>query len=339
MDSKSSSVRVTEYHTAGEPFRIITGGVPAIPGATILQKRRYAREHLDDFRKLVINEPRGHADMYGCFLTEAESDGAAFGTLFFHNEGYSTACGHGTIALATWAVDQGLVEMPDGGGELTIAIDVPSGRVHATAQIASGIVESVRFRNVASYVTHEAVPITTTLGTLPVDVAFSGAFYAMVDVSAADVAVEPRHLPRLIELGRAIKAQVMQAVDVRHHEYRDLDGIYGVIFYQSEPDVDGMLCQRNVTVFADGEVDRSPCGSGTSARVADLNRRDLLKTGQQLVHRSIINSQFLATPIGTTTVDGRPAVFTEVVGSAYLTGTHEFVLSPADPIGTGFVLR
>jgi proline racemase len=158
-------------------------------------------------------------------------------------------------------------------------------------------------------------------------------------VSELDIAVKPKDLPRLITLGRAVKTEVMRSVDVRHPDHADLDGIYGVIFYQNEPDVDGRLCQRNVTVFADGQVDRSPCGSGTSARIADLTRRGTMQIGDELVHRSIIGSQFRARPLATTTVAGRPAVLTEVIGSAYLTGVHHFVLSPHDPLGTGFVLR
>jgi proline racemase len=339
MNPTRLGVSVTDYHTAGEPFRIVTGGIGPIPGDTILAKRRYARDHLDHVRRLVINEPRGHADMYGCFLTEPTTEGAAFGTLFFHNDGYSTACGHGTIALATWAVEHGIVDAPTDSGEVTIPIDVPSGRVEAIAEIVGGRVAAVRFRNVASFMLHEAVPIATPIGSLPVDVAFSGAFYAMVDVSDLDISVDPIDLPRLITLGRAVKTEVMRSLEVRHPDHADLDGIYGVIFYQTEADVDGRLCQRNVTVFADGQVDRSPCGSGTSARIADLTQRGTMQIGDELVHRSIIGSQFRARPLAMTTVAGRPAVLTEVIGSAHLTGVHHFVLSPHDSLGTGFVLR
>ncbi|MGX7678576.1 proline racemase family protein [Jatrophihabitans sp. DSM 45814] len=339
MNPKQLQISVTEYHTAGEPFRIVTGGHAPIPGQTILDKRRFVQQRLDHVRQLVINEPRGHADMYGCFLTEPEAPGAPFGTLFFHNEGYSTACGHGTIALATWAIEHGIVDVDEADSEVTIAIDVPSGRVHAVAELDQGRVTQVRFRNVPAFVYAEAVPVATNLGDVSVDIGFGGAFYAMLDVTELPTAVEPGRLPEIIELGRSIKASVMSSLLVQHPEQPELRDIYGVIFYQQEPDSEGRLCQRNVTIFADGEVDRSPCGSGTSTRVAHLNLRGQLKSGEQLVHRSIIDTEFIATPIGAVTVAGRDAVLTEVVGSAHLTGIHHLILQPGDPLGTGFILR
>jgi proline racemase len=326
-------VSVTEYHTAGEPFRIVTGGVGPIPGATILDKRRYAREHLDPVRQLLINEPRGHADMYGCFVTDPVDDGAAFGTVFFHNEGYSTACGHGTIALATWAVDSGIVRAQ--GAETPIAIDVPSGRVHAIASTAGSRVPAVRFRNVPSFVHAEGIAVQTPLGATTADIAFGGAFYASVDAATLGLAVVPGEVGTFIELGRLIKRQLGERLTIRHPDQPELEGIYGVIFHERRPDADGRPCQRNVTVFADGEVDRSPCGSGTSARLALLHQRGELARGQELVHLSIIDTEFRGR-----VVDAVPAgVITEVEGGAHLSGFHQFVLEPDDPLGTGFLLR
>jgi proline racemase len=339
MMAQTFRVNVTEYHTAGEPFRIVTGGIGPIKGRTMLDKRRYAQDRLDAIRRLVINEPRGHADMYGCFLTDPESDGAAFGTLFFHNAGYSTACGQGTIALATWAVEHGIVEVPDGADEVPIAIDVPSGRVEAVANLVGGRVTSVRFRNVPAFVYATDIAIDTPAGTVAADIVYGGAFYGVVDVGQLGLAVTPENLTDLISLGRAIKAALMDRVEVVHPEEPELCGIYGVIFFQREPDADGRLCQRNVTVFADGEVDRSPCGSGTSARLALLNHRGELQPGQELLHRSIIDTAFTGRVIGPTRSAGREAVLTEVTGSAHLTGTHQFVVEPDDPLGTGFLLR
>jgi proline racemase len=332
-------VNVIEYHTAGEPFRIVTGGVGPIHGATILEKRRFAQDRLDHVRRLVVHEPRGHADMYGCFLTDPDDTGAAFGALFFHNEGYSTACGHGTIALATWAIEHGIVAPAADAGETRIAIDVPSGRVEALATTDGTRVSSVRFRNVAAFLYERDVPIVTPQGAATADIAFGGAFYGMVDAAALGVAVVPENLPRFIELGRAIKAQLMDRVDVRHPDVPELHGIYGVIFYEGQGEVDGRLCQRNVTVFADGEVDRSPCGSGTSSRLAVLFARGQLAGDVELLHRSIIGTEFVGRVIEPTRSAGRDAVLTEVVGSAHLTGIHHLVLEPDDPLGTGFLLR
>ena len=312
------SITTVDYHTGGEPFRIVTGGVPPLAGRTILEKRRYAQEHLDHVRRLLVFEPRGHADMYGCFVTEPEDGGADLGVVFFHNAGYSTACGHGTIALVTWAIEHGLVEGPE------VVVDVPSGRLQTVARVEDGRVASVRFRNVPAFVHARGLPAAGR----EVDVAFGGAFYASLEER-----VEPAELPRLIELGRAIKADLEAAHAIVHPDEPELRDVYGVIFWQEEGA--GPLTQRNVTVFADGEVDRSPCGSGTSARLALLHDEGRLATGEPLRHLSIVGSEFTGR-----VVEETPAgVVTEVEGSAHLTGRHEFVLEPDDELGEGFLLR
>jgi proline racemase len=328
-------VTTVDYHTAGEPFRIVTGGVGPIPGATILEKRRHAQEQLDDVRALLVNEPRGHADMYGCFVTEPVAEGSDLGVLFFHNAGFSTACGHGTIALATYAIDHGV--LPAREPEAELRIDVPSGTLPVAASVRDGHVEGVRFRNVPSFVHVEGIEVATTRGDLTVDVAFGGAFYVTVSADTAGLDVEPGSLPALIELGREIKHAVENRYEIVHPDEPELRDVYGVIFFVDEGGQP--LVQRNVAVFADGEVDRSPCGSGTSARLAILHRRERLGVGDLLLHRSIVGTEFEARIVEETTVAGRPAVVTEVAGSAHLTGRHEFVLEPDDPLRTGFLLR
>jgi proline racemase len=311
-------IQTVDYHTAGEPFRIVTGGVPPLEGRTILDKRRFALNRLDHIRRLLVFEPRGHADMYGCFVTEPDDRGADLGVVFFHNAGYSTACGHGTIALATWAIETGVVDGPE------VVLDVPSGRLRTVARIEEGRVASVRFRNVPAFVYGRGL----SAGGREVDVAFGGAFYASVEER-----VEPAELPRLIEAGRAIKAELEAKHVIVHPDEPELRDVYGVIFWQEE----GMkpLTQRNVTVFADGEVDRSPCGSGTSARLALLHDEGRLATGESLRHLSVVGSEFTGR-----VVEETPAgVVTEVEGSAHLTGRHEFVLEPDDELGEGFLLR
>jgi proline racemase/trans-L-3-hydroxyproline dehydratase len=256
--------------------------------------------------------------MYGCFVTEPEDEGADLGVVFFHNAGYSTACGHGTIALVTWAIESGRVEGPE------VAVDVPSGRLPTVARLENGRVLSVRFRNVPSFVWGRDLEAADRR----VDVAFGGAFYA-----SCPERVEPGELPRLIELGRAIKADLEAAHEIVHPDEPELRDVYGVVFWQEEGDEP--LAQRNVTVFADGEVDRSPCGSGTSARLALLHGEGRLATGEPLRHRSIVGSEFVGRVVEET--DG--GVITEVEGSAHLTGRHEFVLEPDDELGEGFLLR
>ena len=319
-------IEAVDYHTAGEPFRIVTGGVEALAGSTILDKRRDALERHDHVRRLLVHEPRGHADMYGCHVVEPNDAGADLGVVFFHNAGYSTACGHGTIALVTWALDSGVV--PRAEGDNRVVVDVPSGRLETWALVEDGRVRSVRFRNVPSFVWAEGVE----LGDHVVDVAFGGAFYASLEER-----VEPSELPRLIELGRRLKREIEEWQEVVHPLEPELRDVYGVIFWQEEGE--DPLTQRNVTVFADGEVDRSPCGSGTSARLALLDRAARLPRGQELRHLSIVDTVFRARVVGDTEVAGIPAVLTEVEGSAYRTGEHVFVLDPHDPLGDGFLLR
>ncbi len=319
-------VRAVDYHTAGEPFRIVTDGVDGLRGSTILDKRRDALERLDHVRRLLVHEPRGHADMYGCHVVEPNDDDADLGVVFFHNAGYSTACGHGTIALVTWALDSGRLARRE--GENHVVVDVPSGRLDAWAFVENDRVRSVRFRNVPAFVWAEGVEI----GQHTVDVAFGGAFYASLEER-----VEPGELPRLIELGRELKRELEAWQDVVHPLEPELRDVYGVIFWQEEGDEP--LTQRNVTVFADGEVDRSPCGSGTSARLALLDKAGRLPRGAELRHRSIVDTEFRARVVGDAEVAGIPAVVTEVEGSAFRTGEHLFTLDPHDTLGDGFLLR
>ncbi|HLM33501.1 MAG TPA: proline racemase family protein [Gaiellaceae bacterium] len=320
-------VTATDYHTAGEPFRIVTGGVPPIPGRTILEQRRWAQEHLERVRKLLVYEPRGHADMYGCFVTEPEDEGADFGVLFFHNAGYSTACGHGTIAFATAAVETGMVKAAE--PETRLTLDVPSGRLPVRVAVEGGRATGAAFRNIPAWIEATGLQAAGVVA----DVAYGGAFYGSVEVSALGLGVDPESVPALIQLGRDVKRGLEAQRQFVHPESPDIRDIYGVTFWQDEGEDEGRIVQRNVTVFADGEVDRSPCGSGTSARLA------LLDTERTLLHRSVIGTEFEARIVKRVEAAGHPAVVTEIAGSAHRTGSHEFVLEPDDPLGEGFLLR
>jgi len=327
-----TELRTTDYHTAGEPFRIVVAGAPDVPGETVAARRERALSdpEVDRVRRLLCHEPRGHADMYGCFLVEPDDDGARLGVLFWHKDGFSTACGHGTIALGAWAVQSGRVPAaPD--GETEIAIDVPSGRVLARVRCAGGEVEAVTFRNVPAYVIERGVPVDTARGRLEVDVAYGGAIYASLPAAAAGLAVTPEHASELTALGREIKWALDDHEVARHRSDPRLSGIYGTILFDALPDTPDGPHQRNVAVFADGEVDRSPCGSGTSARVALLG----LAPGATLTHDSIIGTTFRARAVEATP----EGVVTDIEGMAHRTGEHTFVLDPRDPLATGFVLR
>jgi proline racemase/trans-L-3-hydroxyproline dehydratase len=317
-------VRTTDWHTAGEPFRIATAGVPDIPGATVLERREAAAasDEVDAVRRLLCHEPRGHADMYGCFPVPPDDAGADLGVLYGHKDGYSTACGHGTIALGAWAVESDRVAAP-ADGEADVVIDVPSGRVVARVRMQGGEVAGVAFRNVPSFVIARRIQAAG----VEVDVAYGGAIYASAPASAFGLRVVPDDLARLIEAGRAVKAALAGHEAARHRTDDRLSGIYGTILWEELGD----LHQRNVTVFADGEVDRSPCGSGTSARLALLRTAE----GETLRHDSIVGTTFTGRIVGETS----EGVLTEIEGTAFRTGEHEFTLDPRDRLGTGFVLR
>lgn len=335
-----NDVTVTDYHTAGEPFRIVTQGVPALPGASVLERREYAQtsEDAESVRRLLVHEPRGHADMYGCFVVPPDDADADFGVLFWHKDGYSTACGHGTIALATWALETGRVARM-GDGDVDVVIDVPSGRVTARATCSNGRVDKVAFRNVPAYVVATGVEIATSRGTITVDISYGGAFYVSVSASSVGLAVTPEHYHELIAIGREVKWLLNDSPWASHPSDPRLNGIYGTILFDDLGQPGQEPRQANVTVFADGEVDRSPCGSGTSARIALLVAQGRLQIGQSLHHTSIIGTEFVGRVVERVDYAGRPAVITEVEGAAYRTGTATFTLDPRDPIGPGFVLR
>ena len=340
-DRSLATIKTAEYHTAGEPFRIVVGGVEAPAGATILDKRDDAMARLDGVRVLLTHEPRGHADMYGCFVTEPDDDGADLGLVFFHREGFSTACGHGSIAAAVWAVESGRVpERPDG----RVVFDVPSGRVVCRIR-RDGPRASVAFTNIPSYVEALEVPVPTAdHGTLNVDVAYGGAFYAAVDVAKLGLRVRSADLDALIGIAAEIKRGL-----VREHPLADPDdprisGLYGTIFYErlaataaTDTTAAGVE-ERNVTVFADGQVDRSPCGSGTSARLAMLAHRGDLSVGDTFTNHSVVGTTFLGRVLDQVEAHGRPAVVTEIEGRAFRTGDSSFVLDPLDDLGPGFLL-
>jgi len=328
-------IETVDYHTAGEPFRIVTGGAPEIPGPTVAARRETAMTgEADGLRALLCNEPRGHADMYGCFPVPPDDDGALLGVLFWHKDGFSTACGHGTIALGAYAVDAGLVTAPDDGA-VDVVIDVPSGRVTATVQRAAGRTVSVAFRNVPAFVVARRVPVSTARGEISVDISYGGASYASALAGDLGLTVSPAELTELIAVGRQIRDHLNEIGAAPHPTDQRLSGIYGTIWYE---DV-APLHQRNCTIFADGEVDRSPCGSGTSARLALLHADGAIALGQAWRHDSVIGTTFDARVVEETEVHGRAAVVTEVRGAAFRTGEHRFLIDPHDPLGPGFQLR
>ena len=332
------TIRTIDAHTAGEPLRLIIDGFPVPQGTTLLEQREWLRDNHDHLRTALMLEPRGHADMYGALLTAPERPDSDAGVIFMHNAGYSTMCGHGVIAVATLVFERGLLT-PHRPGELVL--DSPAGQIHARAQIETrsgrARVGSVRFRNVPSFVLHGGVPVRVSAPAgreIRADVAFGGAFYAIVDSETAGIPVSGARLDDLRRLGMAIKDAVEAAVRVEHPLEPALSGIYGTIF--TAPPSDERADLRNVTVFADAEVDRSPCGTGTCAVMAVLAAMGLLGPEQTFTHESIIGSHFRGRVVGETTVGDYPAIVPEIEGAAYITGEHTFLIDETDPFSAGF---
>ncbi|WP_375489393.1 proline racemase family protein [uncultured Jatrophihabitans sp.] len=339
-DVLPATISTCDYHTGGEPFRIVSDPPVPIPGATVAERRARAIDDPDvqDLRAVLCSEPRGHADMYGGFVVPPDDDGAVLGVLFWHKDGFSTACGHGTIALGVWAVETGLVAAPE-TGSVDVVIDVPSGRVTARVHLDAARITGVDFVNVASWVIARDVPVSTSRGAARVTVAYGGAIYATLPAAQLGLSVAPEHLGDLIAVGREIKWALNDTEHAHHPGDPRLNGVYGTIWFDELGDSAGEVHQRNVTVFADGEVDRSPCGSGTCARLAVLAADGRLPAGTVLRHDSVVGSTFLGRVLDRFAVGDRAAVLPQVSGMAYRTGEHVFSIDQRDPLVPGFVLR
>jgi trans-L-3-hydroxyproline dehydratase len=329
-------VTTIDAHTAGEPFRVITGGLPDLPGDTILARRRHMKDHLDHLRTALMWEPRGHADMYGCIVTPPVTPGADFGILFLHNEGYSTMCGHGIIAIVKVALETGLV--PQTAPATTIRIDSPAGLVTAHARIAEDKIQSIYFDNVPSFVLAlDQVIDVPGLGPVQYDIAFGGAFYAYVQAASIGLTCTPKDFAALVQKGMAIKRTIMETHDIPHPFEEELSFLYGTIFIG--PAESKTAHSRNVCIFAEGEVDRSPTGTGVSGRLAIHHARAEVSLNQSITIESIIGTRFCGKIIQETTFGPHAAIIPQIAGSAYITGRHEFLIDPDDPLKKGFVLR
>ena len=323
-------ITTIDMHTGGEPLRVIIDGLPPIDGRNVLEKRRYFRDHYDHLRRGLMWEPRGHADMYGAVITP--STDADFDVFFLHNEGYSTMCGHAIIALAKLAVETNLVSKNE------IAINVPAGRILARAVVSEGRVIETSFRNVPSflYLRDQQIEVDG-IGRVRFDVAYGGAFYAFVNAEEVALELVPENASRLIDYGRRIKHAVMARFEITHPLGPDLSFLYGTIF--TGPAHDAAHHSRNVCIFADGELDRSPTGSGVSARAALHFAKGELRRNERVTIESILGSTMSVEAVELTTFAQYDAVIPEVSGTASITGRNEFYFDRNDPYSNGFILR
>lgn len=334
------TINTLECHTGGEPLRIITSGFPALKGETILAKRDYCRQNYDDLRRALMFEPRGHADMYGAIITDAERDDSHFGAIFIHNEGYSTMCGHAVIALTKTAVESGVVART---GDVTkVVIDVPCGQIHALAYSHNDVVKQVSFQCVPSFVYAKEQKIQVEgIGLVQFDIAYGGAFYAYVQASPLGLSLMPEQQEKLIDYGRKIKQAIIEStapeLSITHPTTPELSFLYGVIFIDDSPNQG--VHSRNVCIFADGELDRSPTGSGVSGRIALHHAKGQVALNEAITIESILASPFSVQAIEALSFAGFDAVIPEVTGDAYVCGKGQWLINSEDPLRYGFLLR
>ncbi len=336
-NSSISDVTTIEMHTGGEPVRIVTAGYPDIPGATILQKRRFVRDNLDHLRRLLMFEPRGHFDMYGVIPVEPDLAEADMAVLFMHNEGYSTMCGHAVIALGRYAIETGIVAANE--PETNVTIQCPCGPVVAHVAVRDGKPGRVRFESVPAF----AFVLDKTVGTdaygpVSVDIGYGGAFYAVVPADQFGLDVRTSRTRDLVDAATAVSEAVKAQVPLHHPDDDDLAFLYGTILTDGRDEF-SELPSANVCVFADAQVDRSPTGSGVTARIALQHRRRLIETGQERPFESVTGALFSGKAISETTCGDFKAVSVEVGGEAHFTGECRFRLEDGDTIGNGFLLR
>lgn len=327
-----------DAHTGGEPLRIITSGLPPIPGKTILEKRQYVKTELDHLRKLMMLEPRGHDDMYGCIMVDPVTDDGDFGVLFTHNEGLSTMCGHGIIAVTKVMLEMGRI--PSQEGENIVRIDSPAGRITAFADVKGGQVQKVRFQNVPCFMYKENITINLEgYGDISCDIVYCGAFYIYVNVNKLNLSVLPDKAKLLTEIGMKMKYDVEARMTIQHPIDTGIKGIYGTIFYEDLVRRGHEIDTKNVCIFAQGQVDRSPTGTGTGGRVALHYHKGEMLRDDLLNNLSIIDTLMQAKVVDETEVAGYKGVLTEVSGTAHIMGINKLLLDPEDPLPEGFRVR
>ena len=336
-EAESVAIETVEMHTGGEPVRIVTSGYPPVEGETLLAKRRYVRENLDHLRRLLMFEPRGHADMYGVLPVEPDHPEADLAVLFMHNEGYSTMCGHAIMALGRWAVDGGRVKAQE--PETPVNIQCPCGLVRARVAVEGGRTGAVTFESVPAFAfALDRVVQVPGRGEVSVDIGYGGAFYALVPAARFGLDVRRAGVRELVEAAAEVTTAVKEQVPLSHPEDPDLAFLYGTILTDGN-DAASETPTANVCVFADRQVDRSPTGSGVTARIAVQVARGLLPMGVTRRFESITGSVFTGRAVSRTKVGHLDAVTVEVGGRAHYTGTARFTVEPDDLLGGGFLLR
>ncbi|ARP68948.1 proline racemase [Streptomyces pluripotens] len=327
-------LHAVDSHTEGMPTRVITGGIGTVPGATMNERRLYFREHLDHIRRLLVNEPRGHSAMSGAVLQAPSRPDCDWGVIYIEVSGCLPMCGHGTIGVATVLVETGMVEVME--PVTTIRLDTPAGVVVAEVAVENGAAASVTLRNVPSFAVALNRAITLLDGrTVSYDLAYGGNFYAILPLDAFDLPFDRSRKDDILTAGLSLMDAINAQAEPVHPEDPHIRGCHHVHLYA--PGATGRR-SRHAMVIHPGWFDRSPCGTGTSARMAQLHARGELPLHTEFVNESFIGTQFTGRLLGETEVAGRPAVLPSFTGRAWITGTAQYLLDPTDPFPEGFVL-
>lgn len=331
------SMHAIDSHTMGEPTRIITSGVPKIPGKTIADKKEYLENNLDYIRTAVMNEPRGHNDMFGSILMEPISEEADFGIVFMDGGGYLNMCGHGSIGAASAIVETGMVDIVE---PITkVVLESPAGLIKADVRVENDIVKDATITNVPSFLYKRDLKINVpTVGEVTLDIAFGGSFFAIVDITQAclnlDICVENAH--EIKELGIKIRDEVNKSITVAHPYLTYIKTVDLVEFYG--PAKNPKATMQNVVIFGSGQVDRSPCGTGTSAKLATLVAKGKLKLNEEFVYESITGTMFTGKAIEKVKIGEYDGIIPQITGRAYVTGFNHFIINDEDPLKYGFKL-
>lgn len=332
----SRTVSAIDSHTAGEPTRIITGGVPNIPGKTMPEKKEYLEKHLDWLRTAIMHEPRGHENMFGSILTAPTTEEADFGIIFMDGGGYLNMCGHGSIGAATVAVETGIVKLEEPVTKVTM--EAPAGLIKAEVKVVNEKPESVTITNVPAFLYKENVKVTTPLlGEVTFDIAFGGSFFAIIKDEYFGCKILPENTTELVQKAMELRDVINKEVEIQHPTLSHIKTVDLVEIF-GEPTTEGAT-YKNVVIFGEGQVDRSPCGTGTSAKMATLHGKGKLGLNEEFVYESILGTIFRGRLIEETKVGEFDAVVPQVTGSAWITGFNQFVIDETDPVKHGFILK
>ncbi len=331
----NKSIHAIDSHTMGEPTRVVVGGIPNIPGKNMPEKKQYLSDNLDKIRTSIMLEPRGHNDMFGSILTSATMPEADFGIIFMDGGGYLNMCGHGSIGAATIAVETGMVEMKE--PETFVNMESPAGLIKARVKVENEEVQEVSIVNVPAFLYKENQSVELEgYGTVNFDISFGGSFFAIVDARKLGMKVEPKNSEALKQFGLALRDKINETIEIQHPTLEHIKTVDLVEIYDDATNETANY--KNVVVFGAGQLDRSPCGTGTSAKMATLYAKGELALNEEFIYESIAGTLFKGKALEETEVGGYKAIIPEITGSAYITGFNHFVIDDRDPLKHGFLL-